>query len=148
MGNTKSKSYLQLFRNGVIETVNADTLAPYDGKLFLPSLKVLDFEQQVIRSIKDSLALYKSINMETPIYAFLTFLGIRGYILQSSRVEWRRGPAPQIDIDILSSNQLIIQDYSFNVEGELKPLFDIIWNAFGLEKSRNYDDLGKWIGPK
>ena len=146
--NTKSKAYLQLFRNGIIETINADTLAPYDGQLFLPSLKGLDFEQQIIQSFKDGIALYKSISLETPIYAFLTFLGIKGYVLQSSRIEWRLRPAPQIDVDILSFSELIIQDYSFNAEDQLKPVFDMIWNACGVERSRNYDGSGKWIGPK
>ncbi len=28
----------------------------------------------------------------------------------------------------------------------LKPLFDLVWNACGYAKSKNFDDQGNWIG--
>lgn len=28
----------------------------------------------------------------------------------------------------------------------LKPAFDMVWNAFGVVRSWNYDETGNWVG--
>lgn len=28
----------------------------------------------------------------------------------------------------------------------MRPLFDVVWNAFGLARSFNYNEKGEWVG--
>ena len=39
--------------------------------------------------------------------------------------------------------EIIIQIVAFKAERALKPIFDMVWNVFGLTGSRNYDEGGK-----
>jgi hypothetical protein len=41
--------------------------------------------------------------------------------------------------------EVVIERYGTPAEEILKPCFDSVWNACGLEQSGNYDAKGKWI---
>jgi hypothetical protein len=38
----------------------------------------------------------------------------------------------------------MIEEYGIDPAVSMKPLFDMVWNAYGLRGSFNYDDQGKW----
>lgn len=60
----------------------------------------------------------------------------------------RFGEKATIDRDILNLPEIIIEKQDLDVERLLHPIFNMIWNACGYEKSLNYDDNNKRIGPK
>lgn len=49
------------------------------------------------------------------------------------------------DRDSLILPEVMIENWSDNPASSLRPIFDMVWNAFGYERSFNYDASGQWI---
>jgi hypothetical protein len=49
-----------------------------------------------------------------------------------------------IDRDVLVLPDVMVEDFGGDPSQIMRPLFDMIWNASGLERSLNYDDEGNW----
>lgn len=136
----KSYSYVQLYRNGIIEAVNSSMLEPDEGKSLIPSV---GYEQELVKSFMDYLSLLKTLNVELPIFIFLTLLGVRGYSMAVSERFWF-ARSHTIDRDILLLPEVIVENYDVRAEQVLRPCFDSIWNACGFSRSFNYNDNGEW----
>jgi len=137
----KVYSYVQLFRNGIIEAVDGGLLEPREGKLVIPSTR---YEQELIRALMNYLSILKTLNVELPIFIFLDLLGGKGYSMPiSERYLWVY-KSSTIDRDILLLPELIIESYDVSAEKVLKHSFDSIWNACGFPRSLNYNDDGEW----
>jgi hypothetical protein len=139
----QSHSYTQIYRNGIIEAVDSLLLKPYDQKLHIPSVS---FEEELILSLKEYLAILKVIGVELPILLFLTLLGVKGYSMVTSNWMPIRHETNTIDRDILFLPQTLIESFEASPEALLKPIFDSVWNACGFPRSLNYDEKGKWVG--
>ena len=140
----KSRSYVQLFRIGIIEAVEGELLDPrhYDGKLLIPSII---YERELIKSLPIYLSALETINVELPIFVFLTLVGVRGYLMSADRFGLGIDEDDTIDRDILLLPEVVIENYDIVPEDVLKPCFDAIWNACGFSGSRNYNNAGKWV---
>ncbi len=57
----KSCSYVQLYRNGIIEAVEGLLLEPHNEDLIIPSIA---YEQELIKSLSNYIAILKSLNVE------------------------------------------------------------------------------------
>jgi len=130
----KRSSYVQLFKNGIIEAVGGTLLE----KLIIRSIA---YEKELIRSLSDYLSILKSLNVELPIFIFLTLLGVKGYSMYGQRLP----EGDKIDREILLLPETIVESYETKAEKILRPCFDSIWNACGFPKSLNYNDAGDWV---
>jgi len=140
-GNNQAYSYVQFFRNGIIEAVETSMLEPNEHGLLIPSVL---YEQELIKSLKQYLSLLETLTVEPPIFVFLTLLGVKGYRMGTNRSS--RGHEPHvIDRDNILLPETLIDSYQVAAEYVLRPCFDSIWNACGFPGSLNYKD-GKWIG--
>jgi hypothetical protein len=137
----QSYSYVQLFRNGIIEALEAATLRPHRNRLLIPSVV---FEERLINSLSNYLSVLKTLTVEPPIFVFLTLLGVKGYCMGSSKID-DLDELYAIDRDIILLPEITIENYQATAEEVLKPCFDSIWNACGFQNSWNYKD-GKWVG--
>lgn len=139
----KSHSYVQLFRNGVIEAVEGLLLEPYHKgeRLIIPSGA---YEKELISSLTDYLSILKTLNIEPPIFVFLTLLGVRDYSMAIDTSRFWINEVYIIDRDILVLPEVIIENYDDQPASILKPCFDSIWNACGFPRSFNYNDEGEW----
>ena len=137
----KSHSYVQLFRNGIIEAVEGLLLQPYKGQLTIPSVA---YEQELIKSFTDYFALLKTLNVEPPIFLFLSLLGVKGYSMAVSNRYFGFHDSYTIDRDILLLPEVMIERHDIKAEKVLKPCFDSIWNACGFPRSLNYNEAGEW----
>ena len=133
----KASAYFQLFRSGIIETVNAQMIRSDEKRLVIPSLT---FESEIIVIVPRYLELYKVINVAMPMFLFLTLIGVKGYKMAYSGLNDFIHNRPAIDRDILQAPEIIIQNYEVKAEGILKPCFDSIWNASGFPGSPYYDE--------
>jgi hypothetical protein len=133
----KSHSYVQLYRNGIIEAVEALLLAPHEKGLYIYNIEV---EQETITSLEEYISVFKSLTVEPPIFIFLNLLRVRGYIMagQRSRTSYA------IDRDNLLLPEIVIESYDDEPAHVLQPCFDAIWNACGRPRSPNYNDEGEW----
>lgn len=144
-GNAKeiSHSYVQLYRNGIIEGVQGSLLDPRGkNNKFIPSVA---YERELIASLQNYLALMNRIGIEVPIFAFLTLVGVKGYSMYVDPARFHFVEQQVIDRDILFLPEIIIDNYDVNTKVILKPCFDLIWNACGFSKSFNYDKEDNWV---
>jgi hypothetical protein len=54
-GQPTNDSYIQLYWQGIIETVNSNILKPYDNKLLIPAVSGLNYEKEIIDVCKEYL---------------------------------------------------------------------------------------------
>jgi hypothetical protein len=133
-GSGLSHSYTQFYRNGIVEAVDALLLKPQDSKKQIPSI---DYELEIIKTIKNYISALQFLNVELPIVVFVTFIGAKGY---SMNRRW----SELIDRDVLLLPEVILESYNINIEQALRPIFDSVWNACGFSQSQNYNDKGEW----
>ena len=135
----KARSYVQLFRNGILEAVECSLLENSDLKI--PHVA---FEEDVMSAFKRYISYLEILNVGMPIFAFLTLVGVKGYSMSSNQSWIFRGST--IEKDVLLLPEIVIEDSEIDVEKILKPWFDTVWNACGFPRSNNFDDSGKWTG--
>ena len=145
----KSYSYVQLFNNEIIEAVEGKYLNPRENEGNLLSIRGTAYELKLIESSFIYLSALKELNVELPIFIFLTFVGVKGYFMSVGQGMFEERGEYEIDRDILLLPEvIIIENYDTALEDVLKPCFDAMWNACGFPRSPNYDDDGKRIKSK
>jgi hypothetical protein len=138
----ESHPYVQLYRNGIIEAVEGALLAQKNtGQLIIYSPY---YEEKLIKSLTEYLLLLNKLNVELPIFIFLTLLGVKGYSMGVDKSRYSIPKAYTIDRDVLSLPEVIVDSYDMKAEEILKPCFDSIWNACGFARSFNYNENGEW----
>ncbi len=139
-------SYCQLFFDGTIETVSARILRtkesdyPQAGEIAYISSDY--FERSVVVAIKNYIKGYKSLGIDPPIIVSVALLGCKGAQMSTNF-------DTELDIVPLDRNEAILpQVQIFSLDEDvptiMKPIFDAVWNAFGLPRSYNYTDNGTW----
>jgi hypothetical protein len=140
-------SYVQLFKNGIIEAVDTFLLEPNilqasERQLhkYIPSEA---FEIDLVKSINKYFILLNGLCIKTPIWIGLSLLNVRGYWMNVNR----RSPSnhQEIDRDDLLVSEILLDDIKKPGEVVLKPIFDCVWNACGIERSFKYDEDGNWL---
>jgi len=137
----KSHSYVQLFKNGIIEAVEGLLLDPFhnNGELLIPGTA---YENKLITSTQNYLSVLKTLNVELPVFIFLTLLGVKGYSMSAHKRGLWIDEGYTIDRDMLLLPEIVIESYDVNAADVLKPCFDSIWNACGFSGSKNYGSSG------
>jgi hypothetical protein len=131
------KAYTQLYRSGIIEVVSV--FEPAGEDYHIPSHA---FERYLISATKVYLTILYDLEIEPPIYVFLTLAGVQKYRFAAGE-RFRKGSEP-LDRDILSMPEVVIDSYDSEPHTILRPIFDMVWNCFGFERSFNYDEKGDW----
>ncbi|MEQ1603953.1 MAG: ATP-binding protein [Pyrinomonadaceae bacterium] len=131
----KNEAYTQLFRDGCVEAVGRLTFM--DDNL-IPSEY---YEQQVVRCAKKYCQTLFELGVSTPVYLFLSLMDVKGYSLMvvGSSLSGRPFERKQMLLP-----EVFIDDFENLTAETLKPIFDMVWNAFGYQRSLNYDAEGKW----
>jgi len=138
----KSYSYAQLFRNGIIEAVEGWLLRARSERLSIPSIT---FEKELIKSLADYISILKILDVEPPIFIFLTLLGVKGYSMGINTWKYDIDEVHTIDRDILQLPEVIVESYDVKAETKLKTCFDSIWNACGFPRDLYYNNAGEWV---
>lgn len=130
-------TYLQVFRNGVIEAAEDYLGEEIPENLFPITL----IEENLISKMNLYLKNLKLLKIEPPVFLFLSFIGYKGYrIIERDPIMIR----DSIDRDMLLLPEVIIENYNEEASKILKYCFDALWNAFGYSKSKNYNNEGEW----
>ena len=140
----KTIAYTQLFRNGILEAVESTWLEPSEGKYIIPSTYC---EEKFIESLTAYTSLFKSLNIEPPVFIFLTLLGVKGYYLAVSH-RFAVNERNIMDRGNLQLSESVIENYDSSAAQLLKPCFDSLWNAGGFPRDLNYNEEGKWRPPR
>lgn len=132
----RSYSYTQIYRNGVIEAVDALELSNTNT---IPSIS---YEKKLILCFSKYLFALKHLKVQLPLAIFLTLTAVKGYSMATER--FFEAESMTIDRDILQLPEVLVETYDDKPEVILRPVFDAIWNACGLAKSLNFDEKGEW----
>lgn len=132
-------TYLQVFRNGIIEAVNASIIKPEGSELTIPSLL---FERNLLDALPRFLSIQRQLGVEPPLFIILSLLGVFGYRLDVSTSRFDTYP---IDRDALILPEIIVENFECNPSEVMRPIFDAIWNAAGWPRSMNYNEKGERV---
>lgn len=131
--------YLQVFRNGIIEAVNAEVLNAYDGSATLPASA---FEEEEMGMLPRWLALQRHMGVQPPLLVMLSLIGVNGLAIETrTSAISTRGPDP-IDREVLMLPDVLLDAFECDAAQVLRPAFDVLWNAAGYAGSLNYDEHG------
>jgi len=130
-------TYVEVFKNGIIEAVESSMLKPHNNLKLIPSP---EFEIQLIEGIKNFLQNLSELDLEKPYYLFITLLGVKGYKKHVIGSIYTEG----VDREIIFLPEIIITDNDIEIEKLLKIPFDALYNALGLEKHNSYESDGTW----
>ena len=102
------------------------------------------FEEKILTKVSAFLATQKRLGVEPPFLLMLSALGIFGYTID---VPLYSDISHPIDRDALLIPEVLAENSESDLSEMMKPAFDAIWNATGIEGSPHYDAEGKWKKP-
>lgn len=144
-GGDQCKSFVQVFRNGIVEAARTDIMGDYNQHAILYP----DFAgQQLVDAIPLFFDALKALDVPPPYVVSVSYLGIggshlglRGYDRYIERVT----PFPNTEPLLLP--EIVFDDAPADnqeLAKAMRPAFDAIWNAAGFAKCTQYDDQGNW----
>jgi hypothetical protein len=140
-GNVSNTAYTQLFRNGIIEAAVCDIVGTVTDWHFL---RIKEIEAELPQRLPDYLGCLRALGVQPPIYCFVTLTQVKGVFIADDRCRRLGKPlTPPIDRQVLFLPEALIDDLSVEPSAILTPLFDMIWNAAGYEKSFTSDSDGR-----
>ncbi|CAG0932963.1 hypothetical protein TFLX_02825 [Thermoflexales bacterium] len=133
-----STSYLQLFRNGILEAVDTYIVRGNSDAVELIPSAVL--ESALIDGLRKYLDLLRKWEFGVPIFVLLGLLDVKGSIMAPPDL-LQKFP---IDRDALILPEIVADNLDLDTSVMLKSAIDSIWQASGWPSSPNYQH-GKWI---
>lgn len=128
----RSISYLQIFRNGCIEAVEAEMLRPKNGKGKIPGSYMAE---ELSAALGRFLSVQKTLGVTPPLFVMLSLMGVSGYTMVVGP-DVSIGPDQFIEKDMLLIPEVMVESFENDPMEVMKPLFDIIWNAAGFPRSQ------------
>ncbi|MEK4216289.1 hypothetical protein A6279_23860 [Bacillus wiedmannii] len=123
-------SYLQVFRDGSIESVNA-SIIKRDNQNF----RINTIERELISTVQRYIEIHKLLQTELPFVLMVSLINVKGFTIKDSS---------PIERDFLIVPEIIVESFDIDISQTIKPIFDTIWNATGWAYSANYES-GRWI---
>ena len=142
-----SDGFLQLFRNGVIESVDSRMMSSQVRGLEngLPSIR---FVTDLVTFVDGACRMFRDLDVQPPISVLVSLVGIQDAPFLVS-VEALGGSAyfPKFDQDRLLLPQVHLADLNDDVRPALRVALDVLWQAAGQARCSCYDADGTWINP-
>ena len=126
-----STAYTQLFRTGALEAVLV--LIEDCNHVRLP---VPDFEDDVTKLLCDYLKVASNVGIDGPYSVFLSFTNVKGARLEppSRRARLTEEERHTVQEESLLLPEIVIDERDAATEDTLEPLFETVWNCFGLNR--------------
>ena len=144
-GSVKSgdpnNGYLQVFRSGAFEAVDIATfLQPAGQKLVQAHV----LEQRILHALSRYCKAAKRLDVPLPVIVMIALHGLKDYNL-GTKSSWQPYNYP-IDRNLLLLPDVLLEDYSAQLDKLLKPTFDVLWQSAGLPSCLDYNKNGQWDG--
>ena len=133
--------YVQWFRNGSVEAVRSSMVYDWKGR---PTVNDR-CARLAVSSIESILEQMESLQIVPPVVVLITLIGVKdAFLFRNGKVMIPLPEAPRVDRNILELPDIRLESYEYDLKSEMKPMFDALWNAFGLESCWLYDGKGNW----
>ncbi len=135
-------SYAQFFRSGAIEGVSELGRRDGGGSYFVGT----DLANRIVFTLRQYLNVLKSFDAGLPIYAFLSLCDVDQCYLRYSvnGMGWK--DAGPLRCDLVALPEVYIDSFSVDIPAVMRPVFNMLWNAFGFLRCDMYDHQGRWRG--
>ncbi len=141
-----SGGYVQCFRNGALEAVDA-WMIPSQVAEFPDSIHSVEFSHRLFALVERTVRTFGLLQLSGPVGVFVSVLGSKGAVLWIDGMTGFRSPARPLDRDVLLLPDVVINDTTgFDAKKPLRPLLDTLWQAFGIPRCSHYNEQGEWIG--
>jgi hypothetical protein len=140
-----SAAYLQVFRNGVVESVNSSMLQPGEARPGHPAIvPSTALARELHEFLPRVMAAMSNLGIVPPVSAFVSLLGVKGMVLAvDERMMLRRNPRAY-DRDYLLFRELVFTEWPTDAVTATRPLLNELWQAAGLQRCLDYDEHGNW----
>jgi hypothetical protein len=135
-------SYVQIYRNGIIEAVDAYLLNFLEDETH--EVIPYGYEEFVRNSFPDMLQLQEFVGARPPILVMMSILDVKGRRIKMPHNFGYRY-TEKIDRSTLILPETRIDSFDVDRDTVLRPMFDMIWNAAGWPRSQHYDSQGVWV---
>lgn len=137
-------SYVQLFRNGVIEiaTARADWVLP-DGRSYIPSS---GYERYLIEDTKIAIGFLSKSEINPPVVIIPSIIGVKDSVFITHMNEHGLQKMYTFDEANLILPDVTVREYGEDLGRALRPAFDYLWQCGGFPRSGNYSADGYWVG--
>ena len=143
-GGTEAPTYVQVFRNGIIESA-ATWSSPLDTTEGFPSIA---YERDIVAAIPTYLKVQRDLGVEPPILVMISLARMTGLRMAFSPREDVWGEDRVLDRSEVFLPEAVLESFDVELGPVLKPLFDIVWNTVGLPHSLHFDNEGNWVDRK
>ncbi len=143
-------TYLQIFKSGIIEAVDASSLSPGEGANLSEPNRLNGYGQVIglVKSVESLLSIARSLMLPPPGVLFVSYLGVDNCWISRGNffADHFQGT---INEYLLTMDPVDLSTFSLNEEAEVAPLLlpiaDALWQASGWPRAFNYDKEGNWI---
>ncbi len=123
----QTPSYIQIFRNGILEAVHAP-----EEETGPRNVVLTDYEAKLSKALPDYVSILSGLDVEPPFLLYLSLLNVQGWYL---RGEQHRTSEFAFETPIVRAPEVAVSEPGFDTDGALLQLFNVIWQAAGDEKS-------------
>jgi len=139
----RRRAYAQMFRNGAIEGA-LDLDRPTSGS---GALKGPDVANAIVGSVKQYLGVLHSMEAGAPAYILVSLLEAQGLMLNYGTIGgggyYQSGP---LEPDFLKLPDVSVDLDPIMVAASVRPILNVLWNAFGVPQCDMYGSNGLWRG--
>lgn len=139
-GDRGAQGYVQLFRSGAIEAVDAFTLGSFDGRDIIPAgsmevsfIEALDSYLDYIGGLED---------LGPPVVVMLTLIDVHGLDLVPREKYDRLSRYPIAQDDLILPEEVVEELEGVTSAQVMRPILDVVWNAAGFDRCLHYDEEG------
>ena len=145
-GSVVENGYLQLFRNGAIETVATSLLT--QDRSGHPICYAPHLEQIILSAADVYLEALSKLDVPPPLIFTATLEGMQGALVLVGTNS--AAAFPEIRQPRVYLPEVVFDDYGSQAQyrRRLRPVVDAVWNAAGAAGSPNYDDNGDWVSSR
>jgi len=137
VANAEKAAYLQLYRDGKIESVDGLHIIERGGGLGIPHLAL---ERHLMDLVKRSIEFYRRNEVQPPVIIMLSLLNAKGGTITID--QWQFDQGSPIAEQHLILPEVLVDDFALSPDEIMRPLFDMIWNAAGHNQCLNYNSEG------
>jgi Putative DNA-binding domain len=138
----RATGYGQLFRTGAYEGFNCasdDGLGRYVASI--------DFANMIVSAARYFLAFQASYQIAFPTFAMLSFCKATSLRMRTpTEIGAGYYETPPLGEEMVAFPEILLERQQIDVASALRPLLNIVWNAFGLPNCDMFTPQGAWKG--
>jgi hypothetical protein len=101
-------------------------------------------EQKILQTTARYFKTAKQLGVPLPLIMMVSLFGVKDYGIATGSAWHNFRPTHTIDRDALLLPDVLIEDYNSPADVALKPIFDALWQASGMNGCQHYDEKGRW----